>query len=98
MNTTYKGSVNVETSFKIFLSNLYYKLECNDLSFQDILTNNKSNVVYLEYNHFTGKVKVDARVIENRLRDYKKGLSYQDMNRIYKQFLIVNNISKQKAG
>ena len=91
MNTTYKGSVNVETSFKIFLSNLYYKLECNDFSFRDILTNPKSDIVYLEYNRFTGQVKVDARVIENRLRDYKKGLSYQDMNRLYKQFLTVNN-------
>lgn len=89
---------NTETSFKIFLSNLYYKLECNDLAFQDMLTNRNSSVVYLEYNRFTGQVKVCARVIENRLRDYKKGLSYQDMNRLYKQFLTVNNISKQKAG
>lgn len=89
---------NTETSFKTFLSNLYYKLECNDSAFQDMLTNRNSNVVYLEYNRFTGQVKVCARVIENRLRDYKKGLSYQDMNRLYKQFLTVNNISKQKAG
>lgn len=88
----------IETSFKTFLSNLYYKLECNDSAFQDMLTNRNSSVVYLEYNRFTGQVKVCARVIENRLRDYKKGLSYQDMNRLYKQFLTVNNISKQKAG
>lgn len=88
----------IETSFKTFLSNLYYKLECNDSAFQDMLTNRNSSVVYLEYNRFTGQVKVCARVIENRLRDYKKGLSYQDMNRLYKQFLTVNNITKQKAG
>lgn len=88
----------VETSFKTFLSNLYYKLECNDSAFQDMLTNKNSTIVYLEYNRFNGNVKVDARVIENRLRDYKKGLSYQDMNRLYKQFLTVNNITKQKAG
>lgn len=69
-----------------------------DSAFQDMLTNRNSSVVYLEYNRFTGQVKVCARVIENRLRDYKKGLSYQDMNRLYKQFLTVNNITKQKAG
>lgn len=89
---------SIETSFKTFLSNLYYKLECNDLAFQDMLTNKKSNVVYLDYNRFTGQVKVDARVIESRLRDFKQNLQYTEMNRLYKQFLTVNNISKQKAG
>ena len=85
-----------EQAFNIFLSNLYYKLECNDLAFQDLLTNSKSTVVYLEYNRFTGRVPVGAREVRLQLRSFGDSMSYDQINRLYKQFLTKNNISKQK--
>lgn len=89
--------LSTEQAFNIFLNNLYYKLECNDLAFQDLLTNPRSTVVYLEYNRFTGRVPVGAREIKFHLRSFGDTMSYDQINRLYKQFLTKNNISKKVA-
>lgn len=86
-----------ENAFLNFLSNLFIKLEYNDLAFQDLLTNPKSTVVYLEYNRFSGRVPVGAREVKSRLKAFGDTMSYDQINRLYKQFLTKNNISKKVA-
>ena len=38
--------INNSKGLLIFLSNLYYSLDCHDDSFQDILTNSRSKVTF----------------------------------------------------
>lgn len=86
--------INAETSFKIFLSNLYYKLDCNDKDFMSLLCNSNSNVVYLEYNRFSGTVKVDRYILGKRVKVYKQFLNQNQINDICNEFITKNNIKK----
>ena len=87
-----------EQAFRVFLSNLYYKLECNDSLFIDIMTNPRSNIAYPENNRFGMKVAIGVSEIDKRLQDFKGSLTAEQASQLYKQFLTVNNITKQKAG
>lgn len=86
--------ITPETSFKIFLSNLYYKLDCNDRDFMCLLTNPRSNVVYLEYNRFSGTVKVDSYLLGKKVKAFKQVLTQNEISGICYEFLNKNNIRK----
>ena len=92
--TRFPTKLTSDKAFLIFLSNLYYKLECNDLAFQDLLTNPKSNVVYLNISHFGSRVEVGAREVKLQLQEFAKTLTFDQCNRLYKEFLTKNNIKK----
>lgn len=101
-STTQYGSVskfptkvNAETAFKIFLMNLYYKLECNDSAFIDIMRNKNSNVTYLEYNRFTGYVVNGPKQIMQRLNQFQGSLSGHRAKELFNEFCSKNKISKK---
>lgn len=84
--------MNNEQAFRVFLSNLYYKLECNDSAFIDIMTNPKSNIAYPENNRFGMKVAIGVSEIRKRLQDFNGSLTGVQARKLYNEFLTKNNI------
>ena len=91
--TRFPSKLTSDKAFLIFLSNLYYKLECNDQAFCDILTNPRSSVAYPEFNRF-GYHTVNSHSIAKILKQFNQDLTHEVTNKLFKQFLVKNNIKK----
>lgn len=93
-----------DKAFKIFLSNLYYQLECNASSscdkqeanraFIDILTNKISNVEFEIYSPQFGKQYIDCYTVHQMINNFILNLGYEEVNRLYKEFTYKNDIRK----
>lgn len=92
--TRFPTKLTSDKAFLVFLSNLYYKLECNDVAFQDLLTNPKSNVVYLHVTHFGQRAEVGHREIKKQMQNFDASLGYQRMNDLYHGFISKNGLKK----